>query len=132
MIDNDKSEALIGTRPEDRPLTDAERTLLEWLIAHGGPEARQYAPQVSQVRVVARCTCGCPTIDLAIGERRHRTVGASLVLADFEGVTPEGIEVGVILHAREGQLSELEVYALPEVDGSFGFPRIESLKPVGN
>lgn len=128
MIDDYKSEPF--TRPEDRPLTGDERTLLEWLIAHGGsPEAQQYAPQVSQVRVVARCTCGCPTIDLAIGERQHhRTVGASLVLADFEGVTPEGIEVGVILHARGGQLSELEVYALPEVDGSFGLPTIESLK----
>jgi len=95
---------------------------------HGGPETEQYVPQLSQVRVVATCTCGCPTIDLAIGERRHRTVGASLVLADFEGVTPEGIEVGVILHAREGQLSELEVYAMPEVDGSFSLPRIESLR----
>src|SRR6266403_1224177 len=97
-------------------------------IAHGGPEAQQYAPQVSRVRVVASCTCGCPTIDLAIGERQHRTVGASLVLADFEGVTPEGIEVGVILHAREGQLSELEVYAMPEVDGPFSLPTIESLR----
>jgi len=127
-MDNNKSEPLKGTRPEHRPLTDAERTLLEWLIAHGGPEAQQYAPQVSQVRVVARCTCGCPTIDLGIGERQHRTVGASLVLADFEGVTPEGIEVGVILHAREGQLSELEVYAMPEVDCSFSLPKIESLQ----
>jgi hypothetical protein len=128
MIDNNKSEPLIGTRPEDRPLTDAERTLLQWLMAHGGPEAQQYAPHVSRVRVVAGCTCGCPTIDLAIGGRQHRTVGASLVLADFEGVTPEGIEVGVILHAREGQLSELEVYAMPEVDGPFSLPTIESLR----
>lgn len=128
MIDNNKPEPLIGTRPENRLLTDAERTLLRWLIAHGGPEAQQYAPQVSQVHVAASCTCGCPTIDLAIGERQHRTVGASLILADFEGVTPEGIEVGVILHAREGQLSELEVYAKPEVDGPFSLPTIESLR----
>jgi hypothetical protein len=128
MNDNNKSEPLIGTRPEDRPLTDAERTLLQWLVAHGGPEAEQYASQISHVRVAASCTCGCPTIDLAIGERQHRTVGASLVLADFEGVTPEGIEVGVILHAREGQLSELEVYAMPEVDGPFSLPTTESLR----
>lgn len=127
-MDDNESEPLIGTRPEHRPLTDAERALLEWLIAHGGPEAQQYAPQLSQVRVVARCTCGCPTIDLAIGERQRRTVGASVLLADFDGVTPEGIEVGVILHAREGELSELEVYAKPEVDGSFNLPKIDSLR----
>jgi hypothetical protein len=125
---DDKSEPLIGTRPEHRPLTHAERTLLEWLIAHGRQEAQQYAPQVSQVRVVATCTCGCPTIDLAADDRDHRTVGGSLVIADFEGVTPEGIEVGVILHVRQNQLSELEVYAMPDVDGSFGLPTIESLK----
>jgi len=72
--------------------------------------------------------CGCPTIDLVIGDRQQRIVGVSHVLADFEGITPEGIEVGVILHAREGQLSELEVFAMPEVDGPFGLPTIESLR----
>jgi hypothetical protein len=123
-----KSEPLIGTRPEHRPLTDAERKLLEWLIAHGSQEAEKYAPQASQVRVVATCTCGCPTIDLATGDRDHRTVGGSLVIADFEGVTLEGIEVGVILHVRQDQLSELEVYAMPDVEGRFGLPTIESLK----
>ena len=123
-----KSEPLIGTRPEHRPLTDAERRLLEWLIAHGSKEAQQYASQASEVRVVAICTCGCPTVDLAIGDRDHRTVGGSLVIADFEGLTPEGIEVGVILHVREGQLSELEIYAMPDVNGPFGLPTIESLK----
>ena len=127
MTDN-KSEPLFGARPEDRPLTDAERTLLEWLIAHGSREAQQYAPQASQVRVVATCTCGCPTIDVAAGDRDHRTVGGSLVIADFEGLTPEGIEVGVILHVRQDQLSELEVYAMPDGDGPFGLPTIESLR----
>jgi len=125
---NDDSDPLVGTRPEDRPLTDEERTLLEWLIARGTHEAEEYASQVPQVRVVARCTCGCPTIDLAIGDRQHRTIGASQVLAEFEGITPEGIEVGVILHARQGQLSELEVYAMPDVDGPFRLPRLDSLK----
>jgi hypothetical protein len=49
-------------------------------------------------------------------------------LADFEGRTPEGMEVGVILHAREGEISELEVYAISEVKGPFGLPIVESLK----
>jgi hypothetical protein len=50
------------------------------------------------------------------------------VIADFEGVTPEGIEVGVILHVRQDQLSELEVYAVPDWDGPFGLPTVESLR----
>lgn len=122
------SPAASFSEPERRPLTDAERALLEWLLANGSPEAKQYASQLSQVRVVGRCTCGCPSIDLAIGDRQQRTVGPSHVLADFEGVTADGIEVGLILHAREGQLSELEVYPMPEVDGPFSLPAIKSLK----
>jgi hypothetical protein len=53
---HNKSESLIGTRPEDRTLTDAERTLLEWLIGHGGREALQYGPQALLARVVATCS----------------------------------------------------------------------------
>lgn len=54
------------------------------------------------------------------------------MLADFEGTTSEGIEVGIILHAREGQLSELEIFAMPDVDTAFGLPKIESLRPTGS
>jgi hypothetical protein len=68
------------------------------------------------------------TIDLAVGDRARRTTGASQIIADFEGLTPEGVEVGVTLHAREGQLSELEITAISEVDRPFNLPRIETLK----
>jgi len=44
------------------------------------------------------------------------------------GTTPENFQVGVILHAREGKLSELEIYPLLETTGSL--PKIESLKPL--
>jgi len=49
-------------------------------------------------------------------------------LADFLGRTPEGLEVGVVLHAREGEISELEVYGTTAVKESFRLPLIESLK----
>jgi hypothetical protein len=114
---------------EQRPLSDEERTLLEWLLANGSPDAREYAQQVSEVRVVGRCTCGCPSVDLALGDRQERTIGPSQVLADFEGITTDGIEVGIILHARQGQLSELEIYSMfDDSERPFGLPRIDSLK----
>jgi hypothetical protein len=113
---------------ERRPLSREERILLEWLIANGSPDAQRYASQVADASVVGTCTCGCPTIDLAVGDRKQRKTAPSLILADFVGKTPEGIEVGVILHAREGEISELEIYAIPQVDGPFNLPSIESLK----
>jgi hypothetical protein len=116
------------TRPEHRELTKEERALLEWLLANGVPDAQEYAPQVSDLRVVGTCTCGCPTLDLAPSNRNERTTGPSQILADFDGSTHEGIQVGVILHAREGHISELEVYAIQDFEGRFNLPAIESLK----
>jgi hypothetical protein len=115
-------------RPERRKLNNEERLLLEWLIAHGNADAHQYAPQMAGISVVGTCTCGCPTIDLATGESEQRKTAPSHILADFVGKTPEGIEVGVILHAREGAISELEIYAIPDVNGPFSLPSIDSLK----
>lgn len=114
---------------EVRELHSEERTLLEWLLANGKSDAQKYAQQLTEVRVVGRCTCGCPTIDLALGDSQERIVGASHVLAEFEGTTAEGVEVGVILHARKGQLSELEVFSMyDDSETPFGLPRIDSLR----
>jgi hypothetical protein len=117
-------------RPERRPLTEKERKLLQWLLAHGSPDAKAYLSQIANVNVVGKCTCGCPTIDFALGDCEQRKTAPSIILADFVGKTAEGIEVGVILHAREGEISELEVYAIPAVNSPFNLPSIESLKQL--
>ena len=117
------------TSPEYRDLTFEERRLLEWLIANGNPEAPAYGSQLPQVKVVARCTCGCPTLDLALDAKKSRTVGASTILADAFGHSPEGVPVNVILHAREGEISELEVIPCDETN-VFGMPMPEMLKVV--
>jgi hypothetical protein len=65
---------------------------------------------------------------LAVGDGKHQKTEPSEILADFEGKTSDGIEVGVILHARVEQISELEVYAIPDVKEPFNLPIIESLK----
>jgi hypothetical protein len=116
--------------PENRPLTTDERILLQWLIANGSPSAAKYAPQIPRVSVVSRCTCGCPTIDLAV-DGKH-VGGSSELVADFVGKSPEGIQVGVILHCRSGQISELEVYAIDEVKGVFGLPCPDALVALGD
>jgi len=114
---------------ENRPLSEDECSLLIWLVENGNPEARAYMPQLETVRVVGRCRCGCPSIDLAVGDAKEATTGASHILADYIGTTPEGWQVGVQLHARDGKLSELEVYNLSEHEGAYPLPTIASLKP---
>jgi len=117
------------TSPEYRDLTFEERRLLKWLIANGNAGASAFASQLPQVKVVARCTCGCPTLDLALGEKKFRTVGASTILAEAVGRSPEGAPVNVILHAREGEISELEVISCDQTK-VFGMPTPEKLEVI--
>ena len=115
--------------PTGRPLTAEERTLCEWLIAHGTSKAAEYAPQLSRVTVVGTsCSCGCPSIDLAV-DGKH-TIGASEIIGDAVGESPEGIQVGVILHCRAGQLSELEVYPFEDAQARFGLPKPQALTSI--
>lgn len=104
--------------PEPRPLTNPERTLLRWLLGRGaeitGTDtklASAFLPQLDAVQVIRRCGCGCPTIDLALVAPDLVVPGASATLADVEGCSPEGGEIGVILRASNGMLSQLELYA---------------------
>jgi hypothetical protein len=115
--------------PEHRKLTGEERRLLEWLLANSRTDTAPFATQVPHTKVVARCKCGCPTLDLAVGEKSSRTVGVSTILADAYGHSPEGVPVNLILHAREGELSELEVISMDDTD-IFGMPTPETLQIV--
>jgi hypothetical protein len=113
--------------PDNRLLNPEERMLIEWLLANGTPEAGVYVQQLKDLHVVSHCGCGCPTVDLAVGDAQASTTGASQILADFGGITPDGIQVGVILHARQGKISELEVYS-EEGRTSHLLPLITTLK----
>ena len=115
-------------QPEPRSLSTEERILLEWLLANGSSESKEYSSQIGSLRVVSRCTCGCPSIDLALGDRQHRKTGPSTLVADFVGKTPEGVDVGVIVHVREGEISELEVYPISDAKSPFSLPTSDSLK----
>lgn len=114
---------------EGRSLTPEERILLEWLVEHGDSEGRAFSSQLEGIRVVGGCGCGCPTIALGVEGAKEATAGPSQILADFLGETPDGWQAGILLHAREGKLSELEVYNLSEHDGPYSLPTIDSLKP---
>jgi hypothetical protein len=114
-----------GSRePDGRALTRAERELLSWLL-NLSDSGRQYLDQVSKLRVVGSCSCGCPTIDFAAPEQTVAARGPSTIVADGEGTVAEGGRVGVIVHVREGALSELEVYAL-DAKTPFSLPSIDS------
>ena len=110
-----------------RPLNPEERALCEWLIEHGSPSAAKYASQLDHVTVVSGCTCGCPTVDLAVDG--VFSSGASEIIGDAVGDS-NGVQVGVMLHCRQGQLSELEVYPFEDQKAPFGLPTLQSLTSI--
>ena len=114
-------------RPISRALTQQEAALLRWMLEHCGPDARACMDQIGRLRVVSECTCGCPTIDLALDDQPAATKVGSLIIADAEGKSPEGFRVNVIVHVRDDVISELEVAAVDNT-GPFALPRPEDLR----
>jgi len=112
---------------EKRELTEKERMLLERLLANGTPESNSYANQLPLVRVASRCGCGCPTIGLAVGGRASLPSSPTVILSEAGGVSPEGISFGIILHGREGLISELEVYPV-DGEGVFSIPDLDKFE----
>lgn len=110
--------------PDGRSLSQEEISLLEHLLTHGQSDVSEYLPQIPKLRVVSKCGCGCPTIDFAIG--RVRKNGPSRIIADGEGTSPEGVRVGVCVHVRDGEISELEVYSCTG-EANFRLPKTASL-----
>jgi hypothetical protein len=117
------------TFPQNRPLTKDEAALLQWLLEHGAATPAEKA-QLRFVSVVGCCGCGCPSIHLAISGKVASPGSSAEIIADFCGTTPEGALVAVMVHVREGLLSELEAYSLSEIE-TFSFPRQEDLRPMG-
>lgn len=119
-----------------RPLTNEENELVRWMFGHGSEDLRSYAPQIEGMLGARWCDCGCSSIRLEVAEGAPlgRDIGQR-VIGDFEGKTPRGERVGILLFQRGGKLELLEVYSfdaqLPRDDSSeWGLPTIDSLVPL--
>jgi hypothetical protein len=115
--------------PCERPLTDHERELVEWLIEHGtyGDKPTLHA-QIPHLSVRERCTCGCPTVYFAFDGKPVPTKGERLV-SDHLAIV-DGMEVGIMLFETNGDLSSLEVYSCAGSDQPFGLPDTTSIRPL--
>src|ERR1017187_4400943 len=111
--------------PLDRPATQHEREIIRFLLEHGDPQYLPLASQIDSLRVVSKCTCGCPTVDFAL-EGNPPLRKDSHLISDF-GATVDDQPVGLLLFACNGSLSMLEVYSYAGSDKPFGLPKIESI-----
>jgi hypothetical protein len=111
---------------QNRPLTQQECDLVRWLVEHSFvKDASRLLPQVDRLSVVAKCTCGCPTIDFALDGEPVAGKGEQCIsdwLADVNKMP-----VYVMLWQSNDRISTLEVGSLPGTDQPFGLPAIESI-----
>jgi len=111
----------------DRPLTSEELGVIGWLLTNSGDKALGFLPQLPEIRVRGKCSCGCPTIDLAC---------ATTIASDYHGTGPladvvgevSGTDVGVLLFQRDGLLTCLEIYAFGDNPPDFPLPDPSTLR----
>ena len=81
------------------------------MLTVGFPGVDELRIQAPTARVVGRCPCGCPTIDLAVDDAAPlAAVPERVVEADVAGG-----EGGLVLFVAEGRLSGLEFWTVDDV-----------------
>lgn len=123
-----KAEEPATTIPVDRPLSEAERAIAEWLLHHANPPATSFLPQLDLAHVTGHCSCGCPTIDLRVPEEIPRAEPRDNPIGDAIGEV-NGNMVGVMLLQANGHLACLEIYDLSDIEHPYGLPDLKSLRP---
>ena len=84
----------------DRPITQHEADIIRWLLEHGNPKYLPLASQIGTLRVVSKCTCGCPTVDFDLGDGINSYKGEGMILDC--GATIDDQPVGVLLFVCRG------------------------------
>jgi hypothetical protein len=100
---------------------------LTWLLDHCAGDTEKFVAQLESIEARPSYSCGCPSIQFRLLLEMPEVLALREILADFIGTSGQ-YAVGLILFARAGVLSELEVYTFAGNDGPFGLPPIETLK----
>jgi hypothetical protein len=118
------------TTGDNRPLTDPERQVVQWMLEHGSREAKAFLEQLANAEVTPwRCPCGCASINFQIKGYPKAPPGVH-VLADFFFGSDEELS-GIFVYENAGILSGLEVYGLMG-NAPKTLPSPDLLRPFGH
>ena len=114
-----------STLPENRPISEAEIAVVEWLIENASMAGSlaHLREGVRGLRVVGRCHCGCASVEFVDGGQAD----GARIIADAIGADSDGRGCGLILWSLEGRISGLEIYER-EGDSSKEIPAVATLK----
>jgi len=115
---------------EPRPLTPAEKGIMDALLTPGFPGVEELRAQVPYARVAVECDCGCPSIDLVVSpDAPLSSVKTHNHLAPVKAwVTPVASERfgKIILCVENGSMTTLE-YVFYDYPSPSGWPSLDRL-----
>jgi hypothetical protein len=117
-------EPPVATLKEDRPISTDEASVVTWMLLHAsvGGALTHLVSFVPSLRIVGRCSCGCPSVDFAV---KGQTPPFQ-VIADGTGQNRDGLEIGVTIWGRYDVITGLEVY--DGVGHATSLPLVSSLR----
>ena len=112
---------------DHRPISDLEVAVLARMLeccAVTGPITTDQA-SLQSLNVVAHCDCGCDTVDF----QGIDWSAPPTVIADGQGKTATGEEVGILVFGNGSAITCLEVYNYS--DEPARLPVVKSIQPYG-
>jgi hypothetical protein len=113
--------------PERRGIYQSEAEIIQAALKRasvGALDETAWAA-IPSLEVVARCECGCASVDFDAPTSEQR----SGIIADATGQTPRGGQVGVIVWGRSDAITGLEIYDLGAGDDDLVLPVPTSVIP---
>lgn len=113
--------------PERRGIREDEAEVIRAALERAlvAPVERAASAAISHLEVVARCECGCASVDFdSSPSDPHPTR-----IADGTGTTPNGGHVGIIVWGRRDAITGLEIYDLGAGEANLVLPVPTSVIP---
>lgn len=113
--------------PERRRIRQNEVDVIQVALdrASVAPVDQTVSAGIPDLSVVARCECGCASVDFDAPTSDER----SGIIADATGRTPRGGQVGIIVWGRSDAITALEIYDLGAGDYDLVLPVTTSVIP---
>ena len=94
-----------------RPLSEPERRILTALLEPDFPGAAELRAQLPRTEVTSRCSCGCPTVNLAVPlDVAPSPVGDGCLPVQAAVDTIDHAAQHIIFFVRDGRLDRLETW----------------------
>lgn len=121
--------AIPHRNPEDRSLSARETAVVVWLLEHGDARAAAVLPQVESARVIARCGCGCASVDFSVDGVTPLARSKLEVVSDYCWYTERGNLCGASVFLRAGRLAGIDVWSIDGGETPHELPDPEQLRP---